>query len=156
MILYYSEDILLDSAISLAGIIPNSSVLIHEKIIDESIYFEIIKNNFDSLKLNVFKITSFSQTNIKGNVNIDKSKMLYLSIPFDDGWAINENGKPLNKVILSNGMTGLFLDPGNHNLELIYTSANMKKGSIILIISVLVFLVLLAYTKFKNVKIQNS
>jgi uncharacterized membrane protein YfhO len=82
--------------------------------------------------------------------------MLYLSIPFDDGWAINENGKPLNKVILSNGMTGLFLDPGNHNLELIYTSANMKKGSIILIISVLVFLVLLAYTKFKNVKIQNS
>lgn len=121
-----------------------------------SLSFEIIKNNFDSLKLNVFKITSFSQTNIKGNVNIDKSKMLYLSIPFDDGWAINENGKPLNKVILSNGMTGLFLDPGNHNLELIYTSANMKKGSIILIISVLVFLVLLAYTKFKNVKIQNS
>ena len=121
-----------------------------------SLSFEIIKNNFDSLKLNVFKITSFSQTDIKGNVNIDKSKMLYLSIPFDDGWAISENGKHLNKVILSNGMTGLFLDPGNHNLELIYTSANMKKGSIILIISVLVFLVLLAYTKFKNVKIQNS
>lgn len=118
--------------------------------------FDLIKNNFDSLKLYTFNITKFSQTNIKGNIILNKGKMVYFSIPFDDGWVITENSKQLKKVILSNGMTGLFLEAGNHNLELSYTSSNMKKGCIILIISVLVFLLLLVYTKFNKVKIQNS
>jgi uncharacterized membrane protein YfhO len=140
--------------------VPNYSKMtlynLNDTIPLTSLSFDLIKNNFDSLKANVFNVTKFSQTNIKGTININKSKMLYLSIPFDDGWAINENGKTLNKVILSNGMTGLFLETGNHNLELIYTSTNMEKGIVILIISALVFLLLLVYTKFKNIKIQNS
>ena len=117
--------------------------------------FDLIKANFDSLKLNQFTVTNFKQTNIKGNIMLTKSKMMYFSIPFDNGWTVNENGKPLNKVILSNGMTGVFLEAGNHNLEWTYTSPNMKKGMMVVIASLIIFLVLLAYTKFKKTTPQS-
>lgn len=118
-----------------------------------AVTFDLIKQNFDSLKKRPFNIIEFSQTKIRGNVNVESlSEMIYFSIPFDKGWSIIENGKEIEKVVLSNGMTGVYLEKGNHNLELTYSSSNLKKGLFILIITSIIFLLTLGYHFFIRLK----
>lgn len=120
-----------------------------------AITFDLIKSNFDSLKAHPFNIVSFSQTKIMGNINVTSpNSIIYFSIPFDKGWVISENGKEIDKVVLSNGMTGVYLQKGIHNLELMYSSSNMQNGLKILMISLAVFLLLLVYTIIIKKKIQ--
>lgn len=115
------------------------------------ITFDLIKNNIDSLRANVFIINKFSQTEINGSINVGSTgKIVYFSMPFDDGWRIIENGNEILKFKLSNGMTGIYLKKGKHNIELEYTSDNIKNGIKVLIVSISIFIVLIIITFIKK------
>ncbi len=114
--------------------------------------FDVLKQNMDSLKKNVMQISDFKPTSIKGSINLSGNQMLYLAIPFDEGWTVNDNGNLTEKVILSNGMTGVFLKKGVHELEFTYTSLNFKKGLLISVLSFCIFIAIL----FISRKIKKS
>lgn len=116
--------------------------------------FDLLKANFDSLRTTTFNISSFKQTHFKGEIDLKKTEMVYFSIPLDEGWHVSENGQELEKVILTNGMTGLYLPAGKHNIEFQYVAHNLKRGLVITIVSILIFIGLLGYAKFKKPTIQ--
>jgi len=107
--------------------------------------FDVLKQNTDSLKKNVLQISEFKPTRIKGSINLPASQMLYLAIPFDRGWEIKDNNGSVEKMILSNGMTGVFLSKGAHEVELEYTSLNFKKGVLISLVSFCIFTAVLFF-----------
>ncbi|HTA60982.1 MAG TPA: YfhO family protein, partial [Bacteroidia bacterium] len=101
----------------------------------------------------IIQISEFKPTNIKASINLPTDKMVYVSIPFDKGWAITDNGNKVDKLLLSGGMTGLMLNKGNHVLEFTYTSLNFKKGLYICMISFCIFIGLFFFFhKKKNQK----
>jgi uncharacterized membrane protein YfhO len=118
--------------------------------------FDMLKANFDSLRATPFDISALNQTNLKGTIDLKKTSMIYFSFPYDKGWHVYENGQELEKVILTNGMTGLYLPAGKHNIEFQYVAHNLKRGVIITIISLLCFLGLLGYSKFKKPTVTTS
>ncbi|HWY38887.1 MAG TPA: YfhO family protein, partial [Bacteroidia bacterium] len=116
--------------------------------------FDVLKQNIDSLRKTSLQVNEFKPTSIKASVNLPAGEMVYASIPFDKGWSVSDNGTPVEKMILSNGMTGIFLAKGPHQVEFTYTSLNLKKGILISVISFCIFIATLFVAK--RTKVLNN
>ena len=78
---------------------------------------EMIKNRNN----NILHIEKFENAYIKGYTNLNKSAIMFLSIPYDKGWRLKVDGKdhPLYKMNI--GFMGTILTKGNHIIELSYS-----------------------------------
>jgi uncharacterized membrane protein YfhO len=92
---------------------------------------EVLKANTDSLKRSALTITDFRPTAIRAGVTLPAQQVVYTSLPYDKGWLVTDNGKPVDKLMLSNGMTGLLLAGGPHELEFGYGALNFERGIIV-------------------------
>ncbi len=87
-------------------------------------------------------ISRFEDNLISGTISLKKDKLMYLSIPFDDGWHIFVDGQEKEKLIINGGMTGIYLDSGNHDIKIRYKLSHMVLGSVMSIIGALLVLLL--------------
>jgi uncharacterized membrane protein YfhO len=100
-------------------------------------------NDIYDLKKNTFNITSYTNSYFLGDILLDKSKLLFFSIPYDKGWhaVVDGNEVPIEKVNI--GFMGIFLDKGYHKIELKYMPPLLIPGIVISLLSIIIFLVLL-------------
>jgi uncharacterized membrane protein YfhO len=113
---------------------------------------EEIKKLSDERKKESLQITSFSNNNFTGKVTLNMPKMLYLSIPFDDGWKVESDGKSQETMKVSYGMTGVLLDKGMHNISINYEPPFLKEGIWAMIIGFLLYIALLVWTFIQKKK----
>jgi len=97
---------------------------------------------YEYLSQREMKVTSATDTDIKGTVNVGKDEVLFTSIPYDDGWRVFANGKEVDTLYLMGGMLGADLPKGEVNVEIKYQSPGLMKGLIITIIGIIFFLIL--------------
>ncbi|MCX6304750.1 MAG: YfhO family protein [Bacteroidetes bacterium] len=83
--------------------------------------FETYYKDVTNLKKDTLAITSFSQNKIKGTIDLDSARLLFLSIPFDKGWHARIDGKEVKPLVCSIGFIGLFIEAGKHEVELFYS-----------------------------------
>lgn len=67
-----------------------------------------------------FNITEFSDTLIKGNVNVIDDGVMYFSIPYEKGWSVFVDGKKTKTFKVMDAMLGVNLKSGQHDIELKY------------------------------------
>ena len=118
--------------------------------------FEIYKEITDNLKKDTLEITEFNHSKIKGRIKLEKSKMLFFTIPYDKAWIIKVNGQ---KEILSRvniGFSGIVLPKGEHEIELNYVPQYSKITGSVSIISIIAFWFFLAYYVIKRKKRKQS
>lgn len=116
------------------GIEDNQYNISFAKVNEEKL--EIFKDYLDS---NRFEITSFSDRHIMGSIDIKDDQSLFLSIPYDEGWHVYENGIEIKKQKLIQSFIGVELEKGKHDIELIYTPQGYNIGIIISIVSIIFF-----------------
>ena len=68
------------------------------------------------------KMSFFNHKRIEGTIDLAKSSMVFFSIPFDIGWKAKVDGAAKELVQAHIGFTGLFVEPGNHKIELPHLS----------------------------------
>ena len=114
------------------------------------ITFEKYQEYVDNLKKDKLSITKFSENKITGKIATAEPKILFLSMPFDEGWKVTVNGleTPLHR--LNCGLTGLVTQKGNNDIELTFTPRYKKQGGIVSIVSLLAFISLIAINRFRN------
>ena len=98
-----------------------------------------LEQEYHKLTTDTLQISSFRNTNIKGNINLKSKKILFLSIPFDKGWHATVNGKVTDLQRVQWGLTGLVLDKGTHQIELSFTPPYRKEGTIVSLIALGLF-----------------
>jgi len=108
--------------------------------------------NVTDLKKDNFSVSKFSENHITGNVNTMESKILFFSIPFDEGWKATLNGKDVKLYRLNCGLTGLLTQKGNNNIALTFTPRFKNIGFIISLFSLIIFVGLLTLNYFENKK----
>lgn len=81
---------------------------------------------------NAYNIDTFSDNYVKGTIGTDKdSSMLYLSIPYSDGWKAYVDGKEVSTQQIDIAFTGIPVnDAGKHTVELRYRPVGFKIGII--------------------------
>ncbi|MFT3908536.1 MAG: YfhO family protein [Ferruginibacter sp.] len=108
---------------------------------------EKIKSITDTLSQNAFLVKHFKPTLIDGSISITSPALVYFSIPYDDDWTIrDEKNKIYKKILLTNGMTGIYLEAGKYDLELSFVSKNLALGKKICIAGFVLFALLIFFT----------
>ncbi len=116
----------------------------------------VSQENFDAqaktLENNRLKVTTLHDNYIKGTVNAENDGLLYLSIPYNDGWKVYIDGKEQETYIADVAFTGVDIEKGEHTVELKYRPVGFKAGLLLSFTGIVVFVVILIFKRIKNRK----
>ena len=145
----------------------NTAVVVLEsdnlnRIIDEKVCFYAL--NLDKLKIVTDKLKEgepkeykIANGNVKVNVpNALKNQKLFLSIPYDKGWIVSKNGKPIDvseEMLLGECLYAIPLDEGDNQIEMTYHVAGLKEGICISLLSIVILVSIFLYRK--NILFRN-
>lgn len=103
----------------------------------------------DGLRKDSLHVTKFSENHIRGTIRTATPKILFLPMPFDEGWKATVNGKDAKLYVVNCGMTGLITAAGDNDVELSFAPRYKKQGGTMSLIALVVFgaLLFLAYRK---------
>lgn len=106
---------------------------------EQGITIEALQSWVSQLKRDTLQITEFRPSFIRGNISLNNSKVLFLAIPHDKGWAANVDGKEATIEIVDAGLMGILLEKGNHKVELSFEPPYVKEGTYVSILSLLLW-----------------
>ncbi len=116
-----------------------ASYLNEPDVMVKNLYFygfdgDAMKKAYDSLASEPFVVTDYGNGYIKGNVNVTgERRLLFMSIPYIEGWKLYVNGEEQEIVpLVNNDFIGVRLpDKGNYEIELKYSCPLLKEGTIV-------------------------
>lgn len=108
-----------------------------DKISLQSLSFENYDKLISPLKEDTLKDTLFEKNKISAKVHLAKRKLLCLTIPFTKNWKATVDGEPQRLIKTQNGLTGLFLEKGEHTIKLQYSTRFAKLGFLLLALGVI-------------------
>ena len=114
-----------------------------------SLNHEVFQNVYESLNSQGLKATSYDDTSIKGTIEAKTDGLLYTSIVYDKGWSAYVDGKKVNISSLNDALITVPISAGKHTIEFKYTTDGLLKGSILTILSVILFVVIIVLEKKK-------
>ncbi|MFV0441521.1 MAG: YfhO family protein, partial [Lachnospirales bacterium] len=92
---------------------------------------------------------------VTGDISLDESKILLMSIPYSKGWTAYDNGQEVEILKANDGFMAIPLEPGEHSIELKYHTQGMFLGFIISVFGVVCLIVLIFYRR-KQRKPENK
>lgn len=105
-------------------------------------------NRLEENKLQDIEIYNNS---IKGNISVDKNKVLVVNVPYSKGWTAYSNGKKLDVIRANDMFCGVILEPGEHNIEFKYRTSGLVSGTILSILGCILWFI---YAKVSLRKIK--
>ncbi len=115
--------------------------------IADNFTFNTLEKFKDTLSAEHLQLEQFDNNYIKGKIKVSENKLLYLSIPYDEGWRIYMNGKKINGFRINGGMTGVFLPKGEYVLEMKFHLLYAKKGLIMSAVGLLLLAGIFVFRK---------
>ena len=105
---------------------------------------EVYKN----LSSNIIENTVYEDGYVKGNIEVTADKtLMYTSIPYDEGWSLKVDGEDYDYFKILDGLIGVKLQPGEHEIEFKYKLPGLELGIGISIFSLGILLLSLKNTK---------
>ena len=92
---------------------------------------EKLNEGYQILQKNALQVTSFEETKISGKVTADRDSLLFTSIPYDKGWKIEIDGKPIDQkdyVALSDAYLCCKLPAGTHTVSFSFLPSGLLIG----------------------------
>ena len=75
-------------------------------------------------------VTGYAEDNdLEITVDLSQTRVLFLSIPYDKGWTLQDNGVTLSTVPVQGGFTGVLLEAGSHTLRMHFMPQGLKAGA---------------------------
>lgn len=102
-------------------------------------------NAYEIMKADSINVTSFSDTEITGNVEASADGILYTSINYDEGWSVFIDGEkvPLKDYFkLGDALLGVPITEGYHTVEFSYFPQGMVIGTAISILTIGIVIIL--------------
>ena len=114
---------------------------------------EVFDNAYNILDDQLLNVYEYDSTNIKGTINVkEDNQIMFTSIPYDEGWTVFVDNEKAEVIpIANNGLIGVKLDKGTHEIEFKYKVQGLTEG-LILTIAVVIVLVNLIYIDIKKRK----
>lgn len=115
----------------------------------------IPQDDFDAqaavLEKNRFDVTKHSTDHIMGKVNSAQGGLLYLNIPYNQGWSFRVDGKKVQKVYQTNvGFMGIEVAAGEHVIDMKYHMAGLPWSGIISLLGLLGVISIAVYPRIKR------
>ena len=105
----------------------DSTMLLRGAILNQ----EAFDNAYKKLSAHTMDITEFSNTRVTGTVSCEKPGLLYTSIPQNGNWNVYVDGQKADVTLIGEGMVGVLLPTGSHQVEFRYENKAFTWGCII-------------------------
>jgi uncharacterized membrane protein YfhO len=120
---------------------------------------EFLSGQVSALKEDVLEDVVISDNLVTGNIKLEQSKLLCMSIPYGEGWTAYVNGEPAELLRVNTMYSGLLLEPGTYEIELHYFTPGLKIGIIFSIAGILALICIVVYFQLirprKKVRVDN-
>lgn len=80
-------------------------------------------------------------------ITLDKSKLVFFSVPYESGWTAYVNGKPADIERVSYGFMAVKAERGENKIEFRYETPGLKTGSIMTLCGTTLLLIYLLFTR---------
>lgn len=104
---------------------------------------DVFHETFDELNSNPMELTYFSDTNLKGEITVNKDGLLYTSIPYDKGWSVYVDGKEVKTHDFKDALLSVYLTEGQHEIEFSYSPVGFKQGILLTSLSIVIFVIII-------------
>ncbi|MGX7109254.1 YfhO family protein [Facklamia miroungae] len=91
----------------------------------------------DERQVEALKVTKWGSNFVKGEINIIDSPWVFTSIPFDTGWQVKVDGKLVEDKKIWDSLLAFEVEPGNHQIELVFRPRGLLLGAGITSIAVI-------------------
>jgi uncharacterized membrane protein YfhO len=112
----------------------------------EEISFTVYKLNldavdtaYDTLSQQTMVTEKYTDTSIKGSIDVTEAGRLILSIPSEEGWTLYVDGKETEILDLKDTFISVYLEEGHHDIELRYMTPGLLLGTGISFVCVVLF-----------------
>jgi len=78
--------------------------------------FELYDSAVNQRKSDTLTIPKFKENLFLATIKLDSTKLIYLSIPYNEAWKVKANGKEIETHRVNIGFTGIKLEPGEYKL----------------------------------------
>ena len=118
---------------------PGSSIFVYGYQLDRQGYDNMLETFADEQ----LEVTSYDSTSLTGHIDVREDGLLFLTIPYAEGWTAEVDGRTAEIVPVQDALMGIRLDKGSHDVRLIYSPAGFRTGLIISVVSVFFIAVLI-------------
>ena len=109
--------------------------------IDFTVYkmdMEALDSAYETLSSQTMTLDEFTDTTVKGHINVKEAGRLILTIPNEDGWMLTVDGRPVLIEDFKDTFISVYLEEGEHTIALSYVTPGLETGAIISIFSIVV------------------
>lgn len=107
----------------------------------ECIDLDNLENNKEKLSKNHLKEVNIGKDKFNGKIDLDKDKILFISIPYSKGWIAKDNGKETEIIRANTGFMAIKLKAGKHNVDFEYKGPWQNYGNYASIAGIIILLV---------------
>ncbi|MEG0451919.1 MAG: YfhO family protein [Coprobacillus sp.] len=118
-----------------------------DKIEVQALEIKEFDKKTNALKEDILENVEITTNKVKGTIELDRNKILCLSIPYTDGWNLLVDGKKTELMQGNIMFIATSLEAGNHNIELSYQTPGLKLGGLLTVIGVMSLCCLYIYRK---------
>ncbi len=114
---------------------------------------KILDKGYEKLSENVLNIKSLDGGNIEGTFSANRNCILFTSIPYDEGWKVYVDGEKLSLddyVSIGDGLLGLNIKKGNHDIKFEYKAKGLQAGIVISIAAVVILVLIILVSELKK------
>jgi uncharacterized membrane protein YfhO len=97
---------------------------------------------YDIMEQRSMTVTSHSDTQIEGRLELSEGEVFMTSIPYDEGWTLYANGEQVDTCVLLEGFLGAELAPGSYTIKLVYRCPGLALGAVLTLLGILCFFVI--------------
>ena len=112
---------------------PSSNITLYGYQLDRAGYDRMLEKFSDEQLF----VSEYDTTSLSGHIDVKKDGLLFLSIPYAEGWSAVVDGENAEITPIQDALMGIRLKAGSHDISLKYTPAGFKAGLIISIVSVI-------------------
>ena len=119
---------------------PSSNITLYGYQLDRAGYDSMLEKFSDEQLI----VSDYDTTSLSGHIDVKEDGLLFLSIPYAEGWSAVVDGQEAEIVPIQDALMGIRLKAGSHDISLKYTPAGFKAGLVISIASVVMIAAIIA------------
>jgi uncharacterized membrane protein YfhO len=113
---------------------------------------DVLDTAYEILSAQTLNLEKYTDTSVKGSIQVTEPGRLIFSIPNENGWTLRVDGKEVLIEDFKETFISVYLNEGEHEIELSYMTPGLETGAIISIISVVIAVAMLLITNNSDKK----
>ena len=108
---------------------------------------DVLAKGIDKIKDNTLNVTEWSDTTLKGNIDVKEDGLFYTSVLYCEGWKAYVDGKEVEINPIGDTFIAFELTKGQHEIELEFTVPGLAAGALISVVGIALLVLLCVLTK---------